>query len=152
MTGIEIREARPDDLAAVAELRWGDSQEGGRTPAVPHDEFVPRFVAWARAHEDSHRCFVVLRDGVVIGTAWLAIGPRVPAPANFARACGDVQSVYVVPEERNAGLGSALIDAVLSHARDLGLERVTVHSSTRAVPAYLRRGFAVSPKLLQTEP
>ncbi|MBT2880428.1 GNAT family N-acetyltransferase, partial [Streptomyces sp. McG6] len=33
----------------------------------------------------------------------------------------------------------------------LGVERVTVHSSERAVPAYVRRGFAGSPYLLQVD-
>ncbi|MGW0372032.1 GNAT family N-acetyltransferase [Streptomyces coeruleorubidus] len=32
---------------------------------------------------------------------------------------------------------------------DLGLERVTVHSSRRAIPAYARCGFQESPRLLQ---
>jgi GNAT superfamily N-acetyltransferase len=149
---VEIRPARPDELAAVAELRWRCSQEFHPGPTMPLAEFVPRFVAWARAHQASHRCFVAVRDRVVVGAAWLAVGPRVPVPENLARASGDVQSVYVVPRERDAGLGSRLIDAVLALAHDLGLERVTVHSSERAVPAYTRRGFAVSPHLLQTEP
>ncbi|WP_308424128.1 GNAT family N-acetyltransferase [Streptomyces daqingensis] len=56
------------------------------------------------------------------------------------------------PGERGSGLGSRLIDAVVAPAREAGLERVTVHSGDRAVPAYARRGFAVSPRLLQTEP
>jgi GNAT superfamily N-acetyltransferase len=59
--------------------------------------------------------------------------------------------VYVVPEERNAGLGSQIIDAVLRRAHELGLERVTVHSSDQAIGAYSRRGFAASPRLLQAE-
>jgi GNAT superfamily N-acetyltransferase len=64
---------------------------------------------------------------------------------------GDVQCVYVLPEERASGLGGRLIDAVVEHAHDLGLERMTVHSSVRAIPAYSRHGFAVSPRLLQAE-
>ncbi|WP_344162622.1 GNAT family N-acetyltransferase [Nocardiopsis rhodophaea] len=56
-----------------------------------------------------------------------------------------------MPDERDRGLGGELIDAVLSWARDLGLERVTVHSSDRAVSAYARHGFEVSPQLLQVE-
>ncbi|MER7180174.1 GNAT family N-acetyltransferase [Streptomyces hyaluromycini] len=57
-------------------------------------------------------------------------------------------SVYVVPAERDGGLGGRLIDAVLDRARELGLERVTVHSSPRAVPACSRHGFESSPRLL----
>ncbi|MFI5687945.1 hypothetical protein [Streptomyces sp. NPDC051636] len=45
------------------------------------------------------------------------------------------------------GLGLA-VAAVLDRARELGLERVTVRSSPRAIPAYARHGFEAYPRLL----
>ncbi|MBB6173361.1 GNAT superfamily N-acetyltransferase [Nocardiopsis mwathae] len=151
MNDIAIRPARPDESAAVAELRWRWVQETYGTPDTTLEEFVPRFVAWARENESSHRCMVVARGDTVIGMAWLATTQRVPHPRSFERMSGDVQCVYVAPGERDRGLGGELIEAVLSWARDLGLERVTVHSSDRAVPAYSRHGFEASPRLLQFE-
>ncbi|SDM28768.1 GNAT family N-acetyltransferase [Allokutzneria albata] len=151
MNDIACRPCQANELAAVAELRWRWVQEIHGTPGTALDEFVPRFVAWARESESSHRCMVLVRGDVVMGMAWLAITPRVPHPRAFERASGDVQCVYVSPDERDRGLGGRLIEAVLSWARDLGLERVTVHSSDRAVPAYARYGFEASPRLLQFE-
>ncbi|CAM4158273.1 GNAT family N-acetyltransferase [Nocardiopsis rhodophaea] len=148
---IACRPAQPHELAAVAELRWRWVQEVYGTPDAMLDDFVPRFVEWAREAEPSHRCMVMVRGNSVIGMAWLAITQRVPHPRAFKRMSGDVQCVYVVPDERDRGLGGELIDAVLTWARDLGLERVTVHSSDRAVSAYARHGFDVSPRLLQAE-
>ncbi len=75
-------------------------------------------------------------------------GERVRA---LDRASGDVQCVYVAPGERDVGLGGRLISAVLDLAHDHGLERVTVHSSDRAVRAYARHGFGAPPRLLQAE-
>ncbi|MGK5640581.1 GNAT family N-acetyltransferase [Streptomyces sp. URMC 126] len=151
MDDIVCRPAQSHELAAVAELRWRWVRELYGTPDVTLDEFVPRFVAWARETEASHRCLVMVCDDAVIGMAWLVITRRVPHPRVFERASRDVQCTYVVPEERDRGLGGELIEAVLAWARDLGLERVTVHSSDRAVPAYSRHGFGVSPRLLQAE-
>ncbi|MBO0657359.1 GNAT family N-acetyltransferase [Streptomyces triculaminicus] len=151
MNDLTVRPGRPDELAAVAELRWRWVRETYGTPDVVLDEFVPRFVAWAQENEPTHRCMVMVRGDVVIGMAWLAITRRVPHPRSFERMSGDVQCVYVVPDERDRGLGGELIEAVLAWASDLGLERVTVHSSDRAVSAYSRRGFTVSPRLLQVE-
>jgi GNAT superfamily N-acetyltransferase len=94
---------------------------------------------------------VVVRDGVIIGMAWLAVVQRVPSPRALRRASGDLQCVYVIPGERDGGVGGRLVEAVLARAQDLGLERVTVHSSPRAIPAYARRGFASSPRLLHTD-
>ncbi|MEJ2857713.1 MULTISPECIES: GNAT family N-acetyltransferase [unclassified Saccharothrix] len=62
-----------------------------------------------------------------------------------------MQCLYVVPEARDGGLGGRLIEAILRLAAELGLERVTVHSSERALRAYERQGFAVSPNLLQAD-
>ncbi len=75
------------------------------------------------------------------------------APEQYS---GDAQCVYVVPRHRDAGLGLRPLAAVLEHAAELGLERVTVHSSPEAVP--VRRslstpaGFASSPRLIQIHP
>lgn len=150
-TGLHLRLAHPDDLRAVAELRWRWIEEIGRRPLMTRAEFVPRFVDWAEENRATHRCVVALRNGTVVGMAWLAVTPRVPQPRSFERASGDLQSVYVVPSERDRGTGGALVDAVLTLARDLGLERVTVHSSQRAVNVYARHGFEVSPVLLQAD-
>ncbi len=73
--------------------------------------------------------------------------PGAPTPDAFQRASGDVQSVFVGPEHRNKGIGGRLTEAVLALARELGVERVTVHSS--GSPVYERAGFTVSPRLLQ---
>jgi GNAT superfamily N-acetyltransferase len=152
VTKIEIRSARPAELEAVAELRWRWVAEQDGLPDAGRAEFVRGFAAWARQNAASHRCLVLVRDGRVTGMAFLAITARVPTPREFTRAAGDVQCVYVTPEARDSGLGGLLITAILRLAEELDLERVTVHSSERAVPAYERHGFAVSAKLLQTEP
>ncbi len=144
-----IRPARREEFGALAELRWLWSLETGTAPVTDRDDFIRAFVAWAARHADSHHCTVLLRDEAPIGMAWLATVPRVPHVGSLERLSGDVQCVYVVPGERSRGLGGRLIDAVLARARDLGLERVTVHSSDRAVTAYRRHGFGASARLLQ---
>ncbi|MEU6553527.1 GNAT family N-acetyltransferase [Streptomyces sp. NPDC046915] len=148
MDDITIRPAEPGELTAVAGLRWQWLSENGGEPSTGREEFVRHFARWARENAASHRCVVLLRGEAVIGMAWLAVLPRVPAPHALERASGDLQCVYVVPGERDDGLGGRLIDAVLDRARELGLERVTVHSSPRAIPAYARHGFEPSPRLL----
>ncbi|WSJ72503.1 GNAT family N-acetyltransferase [Amycolatopsis sp. NBC_00348] len=151
MAKIEVRPARAAEFEAVAGLRWRWVAERDGLPGAARAGFVREFAAWARDHTASHRCLVVVREDQVIGMAFLAITARVPTPTAFTRAAGDVQSVYVSPEARDGGLGGLLINAILRLAADLGLERVTVHSSKRAVPAYERRGFAVARHLMQAE-
>ncbi|MFE9026159.1 GNAT family N-acetyltransferase [Streptomyces iakyrus] len=151
MDNISIRPARPAELAAVATLRWEWLVENGSEDLGEREDFVRHFVTWAGENAHSHRCMVLVRDDRVIGMAWLAVVQRVPTPRAPRRAPGDLQCVYVVPEARDGGLGGRLIQAVLDGARELGLERVTVHSSPRAIPAYARSGFQESPRLLQAQ-
>lgn len=144
-----IRRATSEDLPAAAELRWRWLRENDGRPGVPRTEFLDYFVTWAAENAGTHHCLVLVRDERVVGMGWLAVLPRVPSPRSLVRASGDVQCVYVVPELRDGGLGGQLLDALAEFAHELGLERVTVHASTRSVPAYARHGFDLSPRLRQ---
>ena len=145
---ITIRPANPHELDAIAELRWQWILETQGAPVTEREEFVQHFVTWAEQNASSHRCTVLVRDETIIGMAWLAVLQRVPSPRALDRASGDLQCVYVIPDARGTGLGGRLIDATLAGARELGLERVTVHSTPRAIAAYSRHGFEPSPRLL----
>lgn len=149
MTDVEIRPVLTAELPQVAGLRWRSELEHTAVPAVAEAAYTREFVEWAERHADSHHFFVALRDGAIIGMACLSITARMPTPMALERACGDLQSVYLVPEERARGRGSLLVAAVLEFAADQGLDRVTVQSGTRAIPVYARNGFESSPKLLQ---
>ncbi|MDR6970585.1 GNAT family N-acetyltransferase [Leifsonia shinshuensis] len=148
MGEIEIRAANPDEWEAVGGLRWDSVTEFGGEALDSREEFAARFAEWAAQHRDRHECLVAVADGAVVGMMWLARVDRVPSARAFDRSSGDLQCAYVVPELRNAGVGGRLIDAVVERARELGLERVTVHSSPRAVPVYERHGFAAEGRLL----
>ena len=146
---VRIEGATPHDLPALAELRWRWALENEGAPIVCRDVFHAAFADWALAHSASHHCTVARRGETVIGMAWLAVVPRVPSSRAPVRASGDVQSVYVVPADRNSGIGGRILAAVLARAFEAGLERVTVHSTAGAVTAYERAGFVASARLLQ---
>ncbi len=136
---LSVRAATIDDAAALAELRLaGDTDR----------DYARRFATWMAAHASTHLPFVAVEGTDVIGVAWLALAERVPSPERPQRRCGDVQSVYVRPDRRDRGVGTALMAAVLAEARRRGLEHVTVHSSVRAVRLYERAGFGHDPQWL----
>lgn len=145
-----IRGLHPSDLRGVAELRWRwVVEENGRVPTIGHDEFVGAFEQWASAHADTHHGFVAAEEsGRILGMAWLAVTEQIPSPRGLGGRTGDLRSVYVLPAARNVGLGGSLIKTALEHATKLGVTRVTVHSSERAITSYLRAGFVGSELLL----
>lgn len=117
MSGFELRTATPQDWPAIETLL--------SSAALPLDG--------ARQHLD---LFVVARrSNTVVGTAGLEIH-------------GDaalLRSVAVVEPERGAGLGRALVDAVLASAARRGIAKVSLLTTT--APAYFERfGFHRQPR------
>jgi ribosomal protein S18 acetylase RimI-like enzyme len=54
---------------------------------------------------------------------------------------GSIYGMAVRPEARGHGIASALTDALLAQARELGCRSVVLHSSEQAVGVYRRAGF-----------
>jgi GNAT superfamily N-acetyltransferase len=142
---MEIKVAAATDVGQLAELICRFAEE----PAGTERTFAQDLTGWWNDHHDSHTPFLaLLPSGSAVGMAWLALTARVPRPGGASRLSGDIQSVYVVPEHRRAGVGAALVRAVLQHAEALAVEHVTVHSNEQAGSLYERVGFSTSQDLL----
>jgi GNAT superfamily N-acetyltransferase len=136
-------------VADLARLLWLHAAADERAQQSV-ESFAVDLQAWWTDHDDSHLAFVARRAGSeVVGMAWLALVPRVPRPGGTKRCSADIQSVFVVPEQRGNGIGSALVQVATEHALRLGAGRVTVQSGRKAVPLYERLGFASPDRLLQ---
>jgi GNAT superfamily N-acetyltransferase len=139
------------DLGHLARLLWLNAAPDQQAKQSV-DSFAVDLDAWWTDHNDSHLAFIArLAESEVVGMAWLALVPRVPRPGVTSRRSADIQSVFVVPQQRGKRIGSALVQAASDHAFRLGASHVTVHSGRKAVPVYERLGFASSRQLLQKE-
>lgn len=149
---MNISQAIADDVPGLARLLWLDTRH--EEPAQRDaGAFAAELAKWWAARPDSHAAFVARLPGPgIVGMAWVALIARVPRPGATSRVSADIQSVFVIPEHRGRGIGSALVDAAAEHATRTGALRVTVHSGRRAVPVYERLGFASSRRLLQRPP
>jgi GNAT superfamily N-acetyltransferase len=147
-----IRKATAADAAALADLRLGVLTEEGDRYGPDRDVFVEFFSTWISDHQLTHLPFLAEVDGNAVGMAWLMVADRVPDASQRYRGCGDVQTVYVVPDLRDHGIGAALIEAVLVEASGRQLEHVTVHANDRALPFYQRAGFQHDPCWLRWAP
>lgn len=146
---IDIRRARDTELEATVRLRWRWTLERGIEAAVAEAQYVARTAQWARDHATSHLPHVaVASDGEIVGMAWLALTERVPTVTSSDRWSGDLQSCYVLPSHRGAGIGGRLVDAVLATASGYGAEHVTVHATAESARLYARHGFRENPRLL----
>lgn len=154
MDGVVVRAASADDaldVAALAQLRhrWRAGERGEDGAAL--DEYMVGIGEWWRANRATHHAFVAWRNGAPVAMAWLALVERVPGPSLAARRSAYVQSVYVTPDERNAGIGAKVVDAALRLARDAGCDYVAVHPSERSFPFYRRLGFVDVDRVLELD-
>ena len=149
MSDAIVRSAAPADMESVGRLRWKwVLEEQAGTSDLSRDEFVGELTRWAEAHASTHECVVAEAGGKVVGMAWPALTARVPGPRSVDRWVGDLQSVYVLPEFRGQGIGSRLVELAIDRLAARGAERVTVHSSEKAVALYARAGLSASELLL----
>ena len=92
--------------------------------------------------------FLVEVDGYAVGMAWLVVVERIPGPEKWLRLSGLLQSVYVLAEHRNGGLGALLLRELIDGARAEGLDYLSVHPSPPSYPFYRRLGFTGEGRLL----
>jgi GNAT superfamily N-acetyltransferase len=146
----QVRRAGPADAEQLARLRFAFRAE--RTPAVEdRSEFLDRCRLWMEERLGSPsgwRCWTAVSGPSLIGTLWMQLIEKLPNPAEERELHGYVSSVYVIPEYRNAGVGSALLDACLTESDRAGVDSVFLWSTPGSRRLYQRKGFAVRDDLL----
>jgi GNAT superfamily N-acetyltransferase len=149
VTAIQYRCADDNDIGDLASLRytWRVEERGER--GLEAREFESRLREWTQLHRDTHRGYLATEDDVAVGCAWLCVVDRIPGPGTFIRRSGALQSVYVVPAQRNAGIGSELVGFVVKEARAMKLDYLGVHPSERSFSFYRRLGFDAAGRALE---
>lgn len=118
---------------------------------MPPADFLEAFATWLGEHAGSHVAFLATAGGEPVGMCFLAMVERIPGPGRFARRAGLLQSVYVRPERRGAGIGASLCHAAIEEAVRRGCDYLLVHPSERSFPLYRRLGFAETGDLLELD-
>jgi GNAT superfamily N-acetyltransferase len=112
------------DLHAYGEV-WSEVHPD---KPISGEEMLRRLAEW----DDGRRYFVASVDGRAVGTGFAS---RTSTPCRAAAV------VAVLPAHRRRGVGSALLDASLEHARSLGAAVVSGSLAEAELPWAERRGF-----------
>jgi len=134
MQGLAIEQMRPGDWAQVKAIYL----EGIATGQATFETDGPSWEVWDDAHLRFGR--LVARDGQKI-TGWAALSPvsRRQAYAGVAEV-----SVYVAADHRNAGVGRALLEALIAESERNGiwtLQAVVFPENAATIALHLRCGF-----------
>jgi GNAT superfamily N-acetyltransferase len=147
----QVRRATPEDASTLAQLRY-DFRTELDSPIESKAAFVERCTLWMTRHlapDGGWRCWLAVLGDTLVGTVWLQLIEKLPNPVGHRDYHGYVSSVYVVPSLRNAGIGSALLQACVADAEALGLDALFLWPTERSRALYARHGFAVRDDLLE---
>ncbi len=145
-----IRRATIGDAAVLATHRAAVWIEVGDWNAA---DLAPQIPLWAaffrdRIAEGTYAAFIAETGDRIIGSGALLVHLTIPRPGDASDRAGRVQSVYVEPQVRRQGVARALMDAILTHARDSALVAVTLHPSDDARPLYAALGFEAADEMV----
>ncbi len=108
----------PRHAQAIAEIR---------RRVFIQEQGVPEALEWEAEDSQCH-WFVASAGDAIVGIARLTPNGRIGRLA-------------VLPAWRRQGIGTALLQCALRHARALGLSHLHLHAQVQALPFYARMGF-----------
>lgn len=142
-----LRRADALDAAALAELRGAALSEFGELAAGAEAAFVAdaRREFWQLLREDRLAAWVLEVDGRVAGCACALFWQRLPYPTGSLHA--EIAGVYVAPAYRRRGIARELIAEAIACARERGVRRIVLHSTSALRSFYRSLGFSESGQL-----
>ncbi|MFW5469679.1 GNAT family N-acetyltransferase [Knoellia sp. CPCC 206435] len=142
-----VRLAEPRDAFAVAALTLQDDRECG---AAVQPGFLDRFAdAWL-ADRARVTFLAEAGDGRPLGVVTAAVVTKLPSSRRPDGRWLHVSLLFVTQDARGAGLGAALLAALLTWADENGVDRMQLNAAPRARSLYQRAGFTdPSPGLME---
>jgi GNAT superfamily N-acetyltransferase len=147
-----FRQARWQDAPALARMRWDFTAEDDYIhPAATHEDYEGCFEGFLDYALRSGRwaIWVAEENGQLVSHIFMQVIEKVPRPGREERQFGWVTNVYTIPEYRNQGVGSQLMEHVVEWSKDRNLELMVVWPTQRSVPYYQRAGFEYPITVLQ---
>ncbi len=100
-----------------------------------------RYLREALQAESFLMCFIEDGTGKRIGCGGIVFHDELPSPDFPHGKSAFIMNVYVRPEARHQGAGSALITWLIDAAHSRGCEKIYLESTIEAAPLYRELGF-----------
>ncbi|WP_409483357.1 GNAT family N-acetyltransferase [Arsenicicoccus dermatophilus] len=136
----------PADLDDVVALRasWAHDRAGDGDL----DELRRRIRDWLRAEGDSRVLWGAYAEEGAVGLVCLLEYTRMPDLGRPPGRWGYVAQLYVRPQARRRGVATALMGALIDHARERGMVRLVLNPSEISRELYASLGFRRADELL----
>jgi ribosomal protein S18 acetylase RimI-like enzyme len=140
--GVIVRDARPDELTGIGDLRVSAYRTDGFLPAA--SQYAPTLRALGA--DGVGEVLAAVDGGLVVGTVMLTCWPA----GNVVRGPGEaeVRALAVAPDARGRGIGRMLVTAVIDRAARRGVRHLvllTLAEMHAAQRLYTDAGFGRLP-------
>lgn len=139
-----IKQAAFSDILQLASLRYQMLQEFNEA-SLPQDVFMESCTRTMHQFLESGRwkSWIATNDSQIVGTLWLEQVDKIPSCKELNGCWGYVTNMYVIPEYRNQGIGTALLREAKDYAKEHGYELLIVWPSDESRVFYQREGFVM---------
>jgi ribosomal protein S18 acetylase RimI-like enzyme len=140
--GVIVRDARPDELAGIGDLRVAAYRAGGFLPA----DSGYAATLHALGADGQGEVLAAVDGGEIVGTIMLQAWPGGALPRGPGEA--EVRALAVAPHARGRGIGAVLVGAVVERAAKRGVRRLvllTLPEMRAAHRLYTEAGFTRLP-------
>jgi GNAT superfamily N-acetyltransferase len=140
-----VRDARPDELTEVGEIRVAAYVAGGFLS--PDSGYAPTLRALGAGGDGQILVAVDEGDGRITGTVTLQLWPH-GGEIGVGRDEAEIRALATKPGEQGRGTGTALLNAVIERAGRAGVRRLlllTQQEMKTAQRMYERAGFVRMP-------
>lgn len=139
-----IRRATREDLPPVVQLLAGDQVAGSRERLT--DPLAESYLAAFEAisADPNHQLLVVEKDGQVIGTFQLSFIPNMIYQGGWR---AQIEGVVVSADDRNRGIGTAMMQWAIARSRERGcclVQLTSFRERTESHRFYEKLGFVFS--------
>lgn len=142
---MNYRTATAADAQTLATLRWQFHIETHPAPWTDSDrtDFIHECASWFATELASGSTVVWVADnaGMIISQICIRIVRKIPTPRKFENYIGYITNVYTLPDYRNQGIGTQLMEYVKQWAHEQKFDVLFVWPSDRSRPFYQRAGF-----------
>jgi phosphinothricin acetyltransferase len=136
--GIRIRPATPTDVPSITRI-YNEGIRDRLATLETEERTDQERLTWLEARDERHPILVAERAGAIAGWGSLNVFNPRPAYAHVADF-----SIYVGREARGAGIGKALLAALIERARELGYHKLVLAAfphNDAGMRLYTRFGF-----------
>lgn len=153
MSAINYRKLSKEDISLITDNRIAFLYELQGKPTPEKESALRKTLAgyFTKAlHDDSFIGIVAEAGKQVIGSGGMVI-QEIPGHFKVPNGkLGYILNIYTLPEYRNQGIASDIVDLLVDEARRIQLDKVYLHASAAGIEIYRKKGF-VEPDMPELE-